>query len=536
MTALDVLPGDGPGTGDEDLTLLSRQRVGRLLEAVRAVGSDLDLPVVLRHIVEAAVTLVQAGYGALGVVDAAGDQLCEFIIVGMDEDTTRLIGDPPVGRGVLGELLRAPEPLRLQDLTQHPASSGFPPHHPPMQTFLGVPVRVGDIVFGNLYLTDKVGGGDFTDDDEEVLVALAVAAGVAVHNARLYEQARRGSAWRELGRAISTALLSGTDREDVVALLVASSCGVLGADSVLIALAVDDELDVAAWHGEVAPTRDTDMLARLARVLADGQPCPATSGSLSGFAVPLGPAGASCQGVLAALWSTPPNPLLVDDLQGFAAQAAVALELADRRREAEQSALLADRDRIGRDLHDLVIQRLFATGMRLQGAIRLIGQDPGEAAARVDVAVDELDATIRELRSTIYGLQAPMDGRPSLRARLLEVLDASTAQLGFAPALRLDGLLDTAVTPDIAEHVLAAVREGLSNAARHAGARQVEVLVSVRGQTLQVVVEDDGVGLAQAGPRSGLRNLVSRAEQLGGALTVEDGPLGGTRLLWEVPV
>jgi signal transduction histidine kinase len=508
----------------------------RLLEAVRAVGSDLELPVVLRHLVEAAVVLVQAEYGALGVVDGSGEGLSEFITVGMDDATVARIGQAPTGLGVLGELLRSPEPLRLGDLAQHVRSVGFPAHHPPMRSFLGVPVRVGDVVFGNLYLTGKRDGLAFTDDDEEVLIALALAAGVAVRNARLYEQARRGSAWREAGRAISTALLSGTDRDDVIALLVDTSRRVLDADSVVLGLAEGEQLHLAAEAGAPAPGADAALLADLRPVLVTGRPCAAASSGLSGFAVPLGPAGGPCQGVLAALWSTPPHPLLVDDLQAFAAQAAVALELAARRDVAEQGALVADRDRIGRDLHDLVIQRLFATGMRLQSAVRLVPSDPAESVRRIDLAVDDLDATIRELRSTIHGLQAPLDGRPSLRARLLQAVDAGTVHLGFAPALRLDGLLDTVVPPDVAEHCLAAVTEGLSNAARHARATHVEVSVVLRERALKVVIEDDGVGVDPAAGSSGLLNLASRALELGGELSLDDGPLGGTRLTWRVPV
>ena len=227
---------------------------------------------------------------------------------------------------------------------------------------------------------------------------------------------------------------------------------------------------------------------------------------------------------------------MTSDLTGFANQAAVALELAERRREAERFALVEDRDRIARDLHDLIIQRLFATGMQLQSAVRLIEGNPTEATARVNRAVDELDGTIRELRSTIYGLQAPLEGRPSLRTQLLEVVDGATAQLGFAPSLRLDGLLDTLATPDLAEHVFATLREALSNAARHAHASHVEVLVAVRGSTLQVRVEDNGIGMAEDAARSGLVNLANRAEKLGGSLRVTSGPGAGTRLLWQVPV
>ena len=508
------------------------ERLDRLLEAVQAVGSDLDLPVVLRHIVGAAVTLVEAGYGALGVVDASGDGLSAFITVGLDDAGQAGIGAPPTGRGVLGELLRDPRPLRLHELASHPASSGFPANHPPMQTFVGVPVRVGQAVFGNLYLTDKLGGGDFTDADEEVLLTLAVAAGVAIQNARLYEQARRAGACREAGRAISTSLLSGTEREDVVELVVATSREVLGADGAYVALTVAGSLALVAQDGPDAP----GLLDQLDPVLATGRHIEVALGGRSGWAVPLGPAGRACPGALVALWGQPVDPAAVEDLLVFAAQAAVAFELADRRLEAERVALLADRDRIGRDLHDLVIQRLFATGMRLQGAIRLIGQDPAEATVRVDLAIDELDDTIRELRSTIYGLQAPEHSRPSLRARVLEVLDAATEQLGFAPTLRLDGLVDTAVPSEVADHVLATLREALSNVARHARATRADVSVSVRGGRLSVAVEDDGVGPPGSGPRSGLRNLTHRAEELGGSLRLGARPLGGTHLQWEVPV
>ncbi|MCW2778640.1 MAG: devS [Frankiales bacterium] len=529
-------PTPAPPTPRDPLRDRATQPVARLLDAVRAIGSDLELPVVLRHLVDAAVTLVDARYGALGVVDASGEGLSEFITVGMDAATVGRIGPAPSGLGVLGELLRTPEPLRLLELSQHVRSVGFPAGHPPMGSFVGVPVRVGDVVFGNLYLTDKRGGLPFTADDEEVLVALAVAAGVAVRNARLYEQARRGSAWREAGRAVSTSLLSGTARADVITLLAETSRRVLDADSVFLALVEGEELHLATSAGQPGPGEDEALLVALLPVLLSGKPCLAASSGLSGFAVPLGPDGGRCSAVLAALWATPPNPLLVDDLQGFAAQAAVALELAQRRDTAQQGALVADRDRIGRDLHDLVIQRLFATGMRLQSAVRLVPSDPGEAVRRVDLAVDDLDATIRELRSTIHGLQAPLDGRPSLRARLLEAVDAGSVHLGFAPALRLDGLLDTLVPPETGEHALAVVREGLSNAARHARAARLEVSVVLREGQLHVVVEDDGVGVDPAAGSSGLLNLSSRALGLGGELSLDAGPLGGARLTWTVPV
>jgi signal transduction histidine kinase len=238
------------------------------------------------------------------------------------------------------------------------------------------------------------------------------------------------------------------------------------------------------------------------------------------------------------LTGLPPTDRLpvVRTVGSFAAQAAVALELAERRRDAERFAVFEDRDRIARDQHDQVIQRLLATRMQLEGAARLIAERPEDATARVHRAVDDLDGTIRELRSTIYGLQAPQDGPPSLRALLLQVVDAGTEQLGFAPSLRLDGLLDTLVPPAVGEHLMAVLREALSNAARHAKASMVSVLVAVRDGQLLLEVTDDGVGVPEDGRRSGLANLQGRAAELGGELTVNGAPGLGTQLTWRVPL
>ena len=519
----------GPKDPNED-----RLRVDRLLDAVLAVGSDLDLATVLRRIVEAAVVLVDATYGALGVADEGGLGLSQFITVGIDDEGVARIGPPPTGHGVLGKLLRDPHPLRLHRLADHPASVGFPDGHPPMASFLGVPVRVGQTVFGNLYLTEKRNGLDFAPEDESVVIALAGAAGVAVQNARLYAQSRRQGAWMEAGRVISTSLLSGTEREDVIALVVERAREVMAADVAFVALATDGVLRVETASGCDGPALLRQLEVPLTKVLHDGVTRDITTDDMSGAAVPLGPVGRPSQGVLVALWTARPDPWDTTDLTGFAAQAAVAFELAERRGEAERFAIIQDRDRIGRDLHDLVIQRLFATGMQLQSAVRLVDQDASEAKGRINRAVDELDGTIRELRSTIYGLQAPLEGRPSLRAQLLQVIDSATSTLGFAPTLRLDGLLDTLATSEVAEHVLATLREGLSNVARHAHASRVTVLVAVRGSTLQLIIEDNGIGMAQDAARSGLVNLASRAHELGGSMTVTTDE--GTRLLWQVPV
>ena len=532
-------PASPPGADDRtggDAAADARTRVDRLLDAVLAVGSGLELQVVLHRIVEAAASLVDARYGALGVVDGHGQELSQFITVGVDDAMAVSLGEPPSGHGVLGQLIRDPRPLRLLDLADHAASAGFLGGHPPMRTFLGVPVRVGADVFGNLYLTEKRDGREFTDDDESVVLALAVAAGIAVQNARLYDTSRLRGAWMEAGREISTSLLSGTEREDVIALVVDRARDLLQSDVAFVALTLPGGLHVETAGGQETTQLVRALAAPLQDVLAGGRPQDVEADGLSGTAVPLGPSGRPCQEALVVLWQRRPEPWVTAPLAGFAAQAAIALELAQRRGEAERFAIVEDRDRIGRDLHDLVIQRLFAAGMQLQSAVRMVDQDPPEAKARVNRAVDELDETIRELRSTIYGLQAPLEGRPSLRAQVLQVVDAAAVQLGFSPSVRLDGLIDTRAGVEVAAHGLAALREGLSNAARHAHCSRVDVLVAVTGDVLLVQVEDDGVGMPASAVRSGLENLQSRAAQLDGVLLVEPGAVSGTRLCWQVPL
>jgi signal transduction histidine kinase len=499
-----------------------------LLAAVVAVASDLDLQQVLQRIVESAAALTDARYGALGVLSNDGHSLARFITVGIDAEGVAQIGPPPKGLGVLGELIRSPHPLRLEDLAEHGSSYGFPPNHPPMRSFLGVPVLVGSEVFGNLYLTEKR-GGPFTQEDQDHVTALAAAAGVAIKNARLYDETRRRTEWRAAGAEVVTALLAGADRFDVLGLVIDRAQQVLGADLVLLALPEGDGW--ALMHGTRAKLDALDAVSDvLPDVMAEGTRTVHANGR-DGVALPVGTAG-----VLVCLWDELPADLPLADLEQHAAQAAVALELSERRQQAERFAVIEDRDRIARDLHDLVIQRLFATGMLLQSAVRLTSTSPEEVRQRLDRAVDELDGTIRELRSTIYGLQAPAEGRPSLRSQVLEVVDAATEHLGFAPSLRMDGLLDTLATPDIADNLLAMLREALSNVARHAQAAHVDVSVRVHGKQFTVQVVDDGVGMARDAARSGLVNLAARAEHLGGSLRVSSSRAGGTSVVWQVPV
>jgi len=532
--------------------LATRDRVHALLEAVVSIESDLELETVLRRIVEAARALVDARYGALGVI-GDGDRLARFITVGVTEEEIAAIGCWPAGHGILGLLIKEPSSMRLPDLSKHPASSGFPPAHPPMRRFLGVPVRVRDEVFGNLYLTEKAGGGEFDEDDESVVAALATAAGVAIENARLYQEARQRERWREASAEVSTSLLSGTAPPEVLALVARRAREICDATFATVALAEGEEMSVEVADGEYAEA----MIGRRAAIddvlagpvfrggrsliLADAAeaaravrtPPPVAMGPA--LIVPLG-TGPAVRGVLLVA-NAPGSPAFTESsqrlLEAFAAQAAVALELAERRRDAERLVLLEDRDRIAKDLHDTVIQRLFATAMTLMSAIKM--SDRPDVAVRVQRAVDDLDETIRQIRSTIFALQAAPGGREGLRARILAVTDGVAESLGFAPAVRMEGLVDTAVSDEIGEQLLAVLHEALSNVVRHAHARSVRVFVDV-GETVVLVVEDDGTGIRPGGRRSGLRNLADRARGLGGSFETHDRDGGGTLLEWRVPL
>ena len=528
----------------------TRDRVRALLEAVLAVGSDLDLQTVLRRIAEAASTLVDAQYAALGVVGGDG-QLSQFITVGVDEQARARIGPPPRGHGILGLLIRDPRPVRLDDLGADAAAYGFPPGHPPMSSFLGVPIRVRGAVFGNLYLTEKRGGGSFDDEDEAVVLALATAAGVAIENARLYAAARRRALWLRASADISTRLLGGADPEQVLHLVAEQTRHITGAATCLVALPsagrllveVADGAHADAWRGQVLavdghPCEDV-LRAGATAVLTGDEAATVLPGRpvRSALLVPLG-APQAAPGVLVLLSAVDDAGLAEvagDELRTFAGQAALALELAERRRDADRLVVFEDRDRIARDLHDLVIQRLFATGMQLETAARLIERP--EAASRVRRAVGELDTTIREIRSTIYALTTvPSDEPTSLRGRLFEVVDGGAEQLGLTPSVRLTGLVDTSVPDEVAEHLLAVLREALSNAARHAAATRVDVSLEV-GQHLVLTVRDDGAGLPpELASRSGLANLAARATRLGGTFDVQSAPGAGTELRWSVPL
>ncbi len=370
------------------------RRLHQLLDAVVSVGSGLDLPTMLLRITELAADLVDARYAALGVLDESKNQLSEFITVGIDDETHAAIGHLPKGHGILGLLILDAEPLRLPDLNQHPDSYGFPPNHPGMRSFLGVPIRVRDEVFGNLYLTEKTTADVFTDVDEELVVGLAAAAGVAIENARL--------------------------------------------------------------HSRVS-----------------------------------------------------------------------------------ELALFADRERIARDLHDTVIQRLFATGLSLQGAVPMIGQNPDLVRTRVEGAVDDLDETVKQIRTTIFALESTTrTRREGIRDRVLSLCREAAGALGFEPRVLFDGSIDAVASSEVESDLLATLREALSNVAKHAEATEVHVSIIVDDGQLTLQVADDGVGPPSTASASGhgLLNMAARARGHGGSFELSAGSLRGTVLAWTIPV
>jgi signal transduction histidine kinase len=542
----------------------ARDQMQGLLRAVVAIGEGLDLESTLRRIVQTAVGLVDASYGALGVI-GEDRPLAEFIPVGLSDAEIIAIHHWPEGRGLLGLLIRDPRPLRLADIAAHPESSGFPAGHPPMGSFLGVPVRVRDEVFGNLYLTNKRSAAEFTEDDEAVLIALGAAAGVAIENARLYEAARRQQRVIQATADVTTRLLSGADPGEVLADVTRLVRELSGADLAVLAIPDEDErvLTYTYAQGEGADSvRGLVVPAGSSlsgKVLAGGEPAvtedlaadarvtEVARGAMSqiGHAIvfPLGVPG-NVRGVLtvgrlhgAAAFA----PAYAEVVSVFATQAGVALELAASRADAERLSLFEDRDRIARDLHDLVIQRLYATGMSLEGAMPMITRP--ELKTRVSNAVDAMDDTIKDIRATIFALQARdyADAQPDIRASIVAVVDEMTPMLSFAPSLRLGPGLPEQVAGETGEHVLAVLREALSNAARHAQASRVDVTVEVAEDgMLTVQVADDGVGIPDGGRRSGLRNLADRAGEFGGELHLgpadESADRPGTRLDWRIPI
>ena len=534
------------------VVMSSRERLRALLDAVVAIGSDLDLHSTLSRIVKAACRLADARYGALGVI-GPDRMLVEFINHGISAETHEAIGDLPRGHGVLGLLIEDPRPIRLEDITTHPRAYGFPPNHPPMHSFLGVPVRIRDQVFGNLYLAEKHGGGQFDQDDEDTVVALSVAAGAAIENARLYAQTRRRQRWLEAAAEITAVLLGEVRRTEALELVASRAREVAEADLALVLL-YDESAGlltvevVAGGDPELRGTAITVAGSEFAAVLEERHLT--VLDDLSGAAewgarlttgtallVPLFAAGVSL-GVLVVAYK-PESMTFAEDpdvalVETFAGQAALALERSRAQEEREMLAVLGDRERIARDLHDVVIQRLFAAGMQLQMAARLAARP--EVHTRIESVVDDLDTTIRDIRGAIFELRSPSEG--SLRTDLRSLVDEAWQALGYRPDLRMDGPIDTAVPDVIRPSVLAVLREALSNVAKHAHATRAAVRVAVDAGELTCEVVDDGQGPGAAGNAggSGLANMRARARDHGGQFSLAPGTPGGSVFTWRVPL
>ena len=560
LSEVDALP--APLTGDA---------LHDLLDAILAVASELDLPEVLNRFVQVSAELTGARYAAINVLDDHGASTT-FVYTGVPTAVARMMGHAPHALGVLGQI-PAEGALRLADLREHPAFIGYPREHPPMGSFLGASVRVADQVFGQLYLSEKPGG--FTADDERTVIALAAAAGVAVSNAQLYADAARREHWLRAGQDIATMLLEGIDEEDALAHIAATAREVAGADTAALALpGVGGQLYIELADGHEAGRLLGAQMPEGGRawtVMTEGRGLLTPSLSRSrtvklevmrafgpGMYAPLQTSGRGV-GVLILLRRIGGHEFDENDLataESFAAQAALAYVLAEARHAQDVAALLDERERIARDLHDLAIQQLFATGMQLETVRRRAarGVDPSELTSIVEEALENVDSSVRQIRQIVYALRDP-DAATGLVERLRREASLARTGLGFAPSLvlTLDGhdlsddgvdedLLDERAGADLTDDVVAVVREGLANAARHAHASSVTVRVDLRGSgplgVVRVEVQDDGVGLpAQRDRFSGTGNLAARARQHGGTFTLGATPTGvGTLLTWTSPL
>ncbi|WP_211246619.1 GAF domain-containing sensor histidine kinase [Amycolatopsis taiwanensis] len=535
----------------------SRDQIDGLLEAMLAVASGLELDTTLRRIVHAAIELVDCRYGAVGVLNADGKGLAEFVYEGIDERTRREIGNLPEGHGLLGLLIREPKPIRVDNLSQHAASSGFPPRHPPMRTFLGVPVMVRDKAFGNLYLTEKAGGQPFTEDDEVVVQALAAGAGIAVENAWLYEEARLRQHWQEATSEIRAELLAAADPAEVLHLVANRALALTGADHAFLAQPEDPELPASdvtalvitadaglngALTGRRIPVAGTLTGAAFAdatpqRVIVAGNDLGLGPDTEFGPALllPLRVSAQSVSGVLVAVRHAGATPFDAGQLPlaaSFADQAALALQLAAGKRQLHEMDVLADRDRIARDLHDHVIQRLFTLGLGLQSTA-MRSHSP-ETRRRITEAVEDVENIIADIRTAIFDLHGGLAGTGNLRKRLNDIIAELTTDSDVHTTVRMSGALGV-VCPELADHAEAVVRESVSNVVRHAHASAVAVTISVEDD-LTIDVTDNGIGIPEGVATSGLHNLRERAKQAGGTMRVDRLPDGGTRVLWRAPV
>ena len=532
---------------------LARDRMERLLRLIVEIGSDLDIEVMSQRVVTAAMELTGARYGALGVSGADG-RLVSFVQNGVDAATVARIGGLPAGKGLLGVVLQGTDSLRLEDLREHPESGGFPAEHPSMRAFLGVPITIRDAVFGSLYLTDDRPGWTFDEHDVDAVHALASAAGVVIDNARLFERAVTSARWMSASREITTALLSGveaplrliaqrarelTDAEQAIVLVPAEPDMNGKVDDLIVVTAIGVHAD------EVMGAQTPVAGSTTGRVFTTGEPVITESfrypiagftdvGQRPAIVMPLR-SGGTTLGVIAVArnHSQPGFPATYLDLvRDFAGHAAIALTLATARGQERQNTVLADRERIALDLHDHVIQKLFAAGMELQGTIAR-SHSP-EVTGRLSQTVNDLHDTIQDIRATIFALRTTQ-ATNDFRERVLDVVSALTDRSGILTTVRLTGPLSI-VDSDLAEQAEAVVSEAVSNSVRHSGAGSLTVQIAVADEFV-IDIADDGVGIpTDVQRRSGLANMVDRARRIGGSCEIGAADGGGTRIRWTAPL
>jgi len=541
-----------------DELLAARDQMERLLHVFVEIGSGLDLSATLRRIIVAARELTSAPYGALAVRDAEGN-LLSFVHEGIDADTVRRIGHLPVGKGLLSLSLMDVPALRLDDLTAHPAAVGFPEHHPNMRGFLAVPITIRGTAFGNLYLTHVDPGRVFSKSDEVAARALAFAAAVAIDNAQLFERQRTSAKWMEASREITTALLSRAEpHQRPLRLIAERACVLTGAEQAIVLLPADpdlpdDETDTLVVSAAVGLNADEVLGRRIpvdsstsGDVFRSGEPLITETlrypieaftdvGQRPAIVMPLC-AEDRVVGVIAIARGadqTPFDDSYLDVVSDFATHAAIALALASAREDARQLTLVAERERIAHDLHDHVIQRLFAAGMDLQGTLAR-ARSP-EIVDRLNRTLDDLQTIIEEIRTTIFQLKSPLGRATDFRQRIQRVVADLTENRDIVTTTRIHGPT-TAVGGELAEHAEAVTAEAVSNALRHSGASRLTVEGQV-GDMFVLDMIDNGCGIPADNDRnSGLANMKYRAEQLGGACEISNPPEGGTRVHWAAPL
>lgn len=552
------MTGSGEPSSAFDELPAARDQMEHLLRVVVEIGADVgDLDTTLHRIVTAARELTSAPYGALAVRDPEGN-LLRFVHEGMDSDTVRRIGHPPVGKGLLSLSLLDTPALRLDDLTAHPAAIGVPEHHG-MRAFLAVPITIGGRVFGNIYLTHDDPTRVFSDSDEFAARALAFAAAATIDNARVLERERLSVKWMEASREITTALLSsaGPHRRPLQ-LIAERAMALTDAEQAIVLVPADadvpdDETDtlvvsaaVGAHADEVLGRRVPVAGSTTGQVFRSGKSLITDSlrypiqaftdaGRRPAVVMPLR-ADDRVAGVIAIARAADQPPFdesYLDLVSDFATHAAIALVLASGREDSRQLAIVAERERIAHDLHDHVIQRIFAVGMNLQGTLAR-ARSP-EVAERLNRTLDDLQTIIEEIRTTIFQLKSPSGTSGDFRQRIQRVVADLTGNRNVVTTVRMHGPT-TAVGGELAEHAEAVTTEAVSNALRHSGASRLTVEVSVADMFV-LDVTDDGRGIPAGNRRhSGLANMKHRAEQLGGACEITNPPEGGTRVHWVAPL